>query len=114
MRPLTPANIAAPLARYAHGVLLPAGARIVRTSGQLGLAADSTVPENVADQGAICFGNIRTILAEGGMGDRGHLPHLCLVDRSGRFARLHGRAGRLSRRIRRAAGINPLLVAGFS
>lgn len=68
MRPLTPATIAAPLAHYAHGVLLPAGARIIRTSGQLGLADDGTVPENVADQAAICFGNISAILADGGMG----------------------------------------------
>jgi enamine deaminase RidA (YjgF/YER057c/UK114 family) len=65
---LTPATIAAPLPRYAHGVFLPAGARIIRTSEQLGLAAVGTVPENVADQAAIRFGNIRAILAEGGMG----------------------------------------------
>jgi enamine deaminase RidA (YjgF/YER057c/UK114 family) len=68
MRPLTPATIAVPLARYAHGILLPAGARIIRTSGQLGLATDGTVPDSVADQAAICFANIRAILAEGGMG----------------------------------------------
>jgi hypothetical protein len=49
MRPLTLANIAAPMAREAHGVLLPAKARIIRTSGQIGLAADGAVPENVAD-----------------------------------------------------------------
>lgn len=68
MRPLIPATIAAPLARYAHAALLPAGARIIRTSGQLGLATDGTVPKSVADQATICFANIRAILAEGGMG----------------------------------------------
>jgi enamine deaminase RidA (YjgF/YER057c/UK114 family) len=34
----------------------------------LGLAADGTVPDSVAEQTAICFDNIRAILAEGGMG----------------------------------------------
>ena len=68
MRPLTPATAAAPLARYAHGALLPAGATIIRTSGQLGLATDGTIPDSVSDQAAICFTDIRAILADGGMG----------------------------------------------
>ena len=64
MPPLTPATIAAPLARYAHGTLLPRGARILRTSGQLGLRSDGTVPEGVCEQATVCFANIRAILAE--------------------------------------------------
>lgn len=67
MRSLTPSTIAAPLARYAHGVLLPTNARIIRTSGQLGVAADGRVPDSVSGQAAICFANIKAILAEGGM-----------------------------------------------
>ncbi|HEY9019070.1 MAG: RidA family protein [Paracoccaceae bacterium] len=68
MRQLSPASIAPPFARYAHGVELPAGWRIARTSGQLGLAADGTVPDNAHDQARICFANITAILAEAGMG----------------------------------------------
>jgi enamine deaminase RidA (YjgF/YER057c/UK114 family) len=68
MRQLSPASIAPPFARYAHGVELPPGWRIARTSGQLGLAADGTVPESPLDQARICFGNITAILAEAGMG----------------------------------------------
>ena len=68
MRQLSPASIAPPFARYARGVELPAGWRIARTSGQLGLAADGTVPDNAHDQARICFGNITAILAEAGMG----------------------------------------------
>lgn len=68
MRQLSPASIARPFARYAHGVELPAGWRIARTSGQLGLAADGTVPDNAHDQARICFANITAILAEAGMG----------------------------------------------
>lgn len=68
MRSLIPTAIPAPLARYAHGIELPAGSRIIRTSGQLGIAADGTVPQSMAGQVAICFDNILHILAEGGMG----------------------------------------------
>lgn len=68
MRRLTPASIAPPLARYAHGVEVPPGARIIRSSGQLGLAVDGTIPPDVGAQAAICFGNIAAILAEGGVG----------------------------------------------
>ena len=66
--PKSPVSIAPPFARYAHGVELPAGWRIARTSGQLGLAADGTVPDNAHDQARICFANITAILAEAGMG----------------------------------------------
>ncbi|MFP5509863.1 MAG: RidA family protein [Paracoccaceae bacterium] len=68
MRQLSPASIAPPFARYAHGVECPAGWRIARTSGQLGLAADGTVPDSALDQARICFANITAILAEAGMG----------------------------------------------
>ena len=114
MRALTPPTIAAPLARYAHGVLLPAGARIIRTSGQLGLAADGTVPEGVAEQAAICFDNIRAILAEGGMGveDICHIS-AWLTDRNDLPAYMAARDAFLG-----GSGILPastlLLVAGFS
>ena len=67
MKSLVPPTISPPFARYAHGVELSAGRRIIRTSGQLGLAADGTVPEDPFDQAGICFANIAAILAEGRM-----------------------------------------------
>lgn len=67
MKALASHKIAPPFARYSHGVELPAGARLVRTSGQLGLAADGTVPEGSQAQAALCFENITRILAEAGM-----------------------------------------------
>ena len=68
MRMLAPPTIAPPFARYAHGVEVPAGHRLVVTSGQLGLAADGSVPEGAAAQAAICFANLDAILAEAGAG----------------------------------------------
>lgn len=68
MRMLAPPTIRAPFARYAHGVEVPAGARLVVTSGQLGIAADETVPEGAEAQAQLCFANCAAILAEAGMG----------------------------------------------
>ena len=70
MKSLSPAAIAPPFARYSHGVELPVGARVVRTSGQLGLASDGTVPEGSQAQANLCFGNILAILAEAKMSSR--------------------------------------------
>lgn len=67
MKSLAPPSISPPFARYAHGVELPPGQRIVRTSGQLGLAADGEIPEASFDQAQLIFGNISAILAEAGM-----------------------------------------------
>ena len=67
MRPLLPAAVPPPFGRYSHGIATPPGMRLIVTSGQLGLAADGTVPVGCAAQAAICFANIAAILAEGGM-----------------------------------------------
>ncbi|MEM7524598.1 MAG: RidA family protein [Pseudomonadota bacterium] len=66
MRAITPATLAPPFARYSHGVLVEPGARLVATSGQLGLAADGAAPPGALDQARICFANIAAILEEAG------------------------------------------------
>ena len=68
MRELNPSDIAPPFARYAHGVEVPEGHRLIFTSGQLGLAADGQVPDSEGEQADICFANIDAILAEAGCG----------------------------------------------
>ena len=75
MKSLVPSNIRPPFARYAHGVEIPAGWRIVQTSGQLGIMAEDDIPEDAFDQALICFENIHAILKEAGMtsGDVAHI-----------------------------------------
>ena len=46
---------------------MPAGARLLVTSGQLGLRPDDSLPEDAEGQAAQCFANITAILAEAGM-----------------------------------------------
>lgn len=68
MRMLAPPGISPPFAAYAHGVEVPAGARLVVTSGQLALARDGSVPAGAEAQARLCFANCAAILAEAGMG----------------------------------------------
>jgi 2-iminobutanoate/2-iminopropanoate deaminase len=68
LRRITPTSIHPPFANYCHATLVPAGARWLVLSGQLGIRPDGTVPESVAEQAAACFDNLLAILAEGGMG----------------------------------------------
>ncbi|MCU0911590.1 MAG: RidA family protein [Rhodobacteraceae bacterium] len=68
MRALAPPTIRPPFARYAHGVEVPPGARLVVTSGQLGIGADGLVPESAEAQADLCLANCAAILAEAGMG----------------------------------------------
>jgi enamine deaminase RidA (YjgF/YER057c/UK114 family) len=67
LRPITPPSLRAPFARYSHGVEVPAGMRLILCSGQLGIAADETIPESAEAQTELIFASIAAILAEGGM-----------------------------------------------
>ena len=66
MKAVTPATIAPPFAGYSHGIL-SRPARMVTTSGQLGLDANGIVPDGAQAQAEICFKNIEAILAEAQM-----------------------------------------------
>ncbi len=56
-----------PFSAYSHGVLVPGNSRLVFCSGQLGIAADGTIPEGCAAQSRLCFANIEAVLDEAGM-----------------------------------------------
>ncbi len=66
--PVNPPSIRAPFAAYSHGMAVAAGARWLVTSGQLGVAADDVVPDDVEAQAVLCFENLRAILEGAGMG----------------------------------------------
>ncbi|MEM7044440.1 MAG: RidA family protein [Pseudomonadota bacterium] len=72
---VTPKDIHPPLAHYAHATEVPAGARWLVLSGQLGIAADGSIPDDVEGQATLCFENILAILREAGM-DASHLVRL--------------------------------------
>tara|TARA_R110002020_G_scaffold148634_3_gene324523 strand:- start:669 stop:1061 length:393 start_codon:yes stop_codon:yes gene_type:complete len=63
----TPDTIRAPFANYVHGVEIPAGYRLLVCSGQVGVAADDTIPEDAEAQADRCFANIAEILRSADM-----------------------------------------------
>jgi len=67
-RTINPAAIAPPLARYSHAVLTRiAGAELLVTSGQLGVAPDGAVPADPEAQCVLVFESLAAILREAGM-----------------------------------------------
>ncbi|MEY2969336.1 MAG: hypothetical protein RIQ64_1963 [Actinomycetota bacterium] len=65
---LRPAALQAPMAAYAHGVLVENPKRWVHTCGVVAKAGDGTIPTTVQGQLDVIWDNIRIILAEAGMG----------------------------------------------
>ena len=68
LRHLLPAAIRRPFARYSHAVEVQAGARLLLTSGQLGISPDDAIPDSAEEQAALCFCAIAACLEEAGMG----------------------------------------------
>ncbi len=72
IKSLVPEGMAAPFARYAHGVADP-DSGLVLTSGQLGLAADGSIPAGAEAQADLILENIDRILADAGTSKAGTL-----------------------------------------
>ncbi len=62
-----PPSVRRPFGNYNHGLLVPLGASLLVTSGQLGIGPDDTVPGDVTAQAELCFEAIRAILEEADM-----------------------------------------------
>lgn len=67
---ITPASIKAPFGRYNHGILVASSPPVLHLSGQLGIAADGSVPKEVTAQAELAFANIEAILAAAGLARR--------------------------------------------
>jgi 2-iminobutanoate/2-iminopropanoate deaminase len=67
LRAITPPTLHPPFARYSHGVEVPAGARLVFASGQLGITREGRVPEDAGEQADLCFRAVGEILKAAGM-----------------------------------------------
>lgn len=67
LRAITPPSLHPPFARYSHAVEVRAGARLLFCSGQLGIGADTVVPEDAEAQARLIFSAIAAILAEASM-----------------------------------------------
>lgn len=62
-----PPSVRRPFGNYNHGLLVPPGASLLITSGQLGIGLDEKVPEDVTAQAELCFEAIKAILGDAEM-----------------------------------------------
>lgn len=67
-KPLSPTTIHPPFSRYSLGIEVSSRSRYAFCSGQLGIAADGTIPADCEGQTRLAFENIAAVLAEAGMG----------------------------------------------
>jgi enamine deaminase RidA (YjgF/YER057c/UK114 family) len=63
IRPFNPASIAAPAARYVHGIEIPPTARLLVASGQIGMRPDGNVPASIEEQSEAVWTNIHRPVA---------------------------------------------------
>ncbi|MEP7113221.1 MAG: Rid family hydrolase [Ilumatobacteraceae bacterium] len=66
-RVIAPSTIAPPAANYAHAVLSEHARQILHVSGVVAVRPDGTIPDEVADQAAVIWFNIGSILADAEM-----------------------------------------------
>jgi enamine deaminase RidA (YjgF/YER057c/UK114 family) len=94
LRHLVPSAIRKPFARYSHAVEVPANARWLLCSGQLGVSTTDQIPDSTEEQAVLCFEAIGACLKEAGMSfgdivrinayvtDRTHMaPYMTVRDR---------------------------------
>ena len=67
LKTLKPTTVAPPFSAYSHAVEIPAGARMLYVSGQLGVAPDGSVPVDFEGQADQAFRNVIAILEAAGM-----------------------------------------------
>lgn len=66
-RVFNPPSVRKPFGQYNHGLLVPPGASLLVTSGQLGISTEEKIPPDVTSQAELCFKAIGAILEEAGM-----------------------------------------------
>jgi enamine deaminase RidA (YjgF/YER057c/UK114 family) len=68
MQLINPPDSAAPASRFSHGILVPAHARRLVISGQVGMTPDGTIVDGLEAQLQQIWRNIEAVLRAGGMG----------------------------------------------
>ena len=63
-----PAGVPAPFSNYSHGVVVPAGMRVLHVSGQVGIGPDGGLPDDPFEQCRNAFANVLAVIAGAGMG----------------------------------------------
>lgn len=113
-RVIAPDSIAPPFARYAHGVAVPEGCELIFTSGQLGIAADGSVPESAEAQADIVFGNLSAILESSGAGPGDTVRINAFVTERAHMAGYMAARDRWLAEVERLPASTLVIVSGFT
>ena len=62
-----PATMAPPAGAYSNGISAPGSGRWLHIAGQVGIAADGTLPEDFEQQAHLVWSNLLAVLADAGM-----------------------------------------------
>lgn len=62
-----PATVPPPAASYSQAMLVPAGARVLHISGQIGMRPDGSLAEGIEAQSEVAWSNVTALLREAGM-----------------------------------------------
>lgn len=74
-RRFSPQSLPAPFGRYHHAAMAEGAGRLLVLSGQLGIRADGSIPQDVEEQTRLILDAIDVCLAEAGM-ERRHVLRL--------------------------------------
>ena len=68
MKKLNPESIAAPISVYTHAIEMPASARWLHISGQIGMTPDGQIAQGIEAQSEVAWQNLIAILESADMG----------------------------------------------
>lgn len=68
MKKLNPETIAAPISVYSHAIEVPASARWLHISGQIGMTPDGKIAQGIKAQSEVAWQNLIAILQSADMG----------------------------------------------
>ena len=111
---LQPTSIAPPFARYAHGVVVPEGYRLILTSGQLAMGADGNIPDGAEDQADMIFGNLSAILGADNAGPKDVLRLNAFVTDRAHMAGYMAARDRWLANVTRLPASTLVIVSGFT
>ena len=88
IKSFNPKSVAAPTGTYTHVYDIPANARLVVLSGQIGTKPDGTVPAGIEEQAENVWTNIRNCIREAGLEMRDIVKITSFVTKPEYFAKV--------------------------
>jgi 2-iminobutanoate/2-iminopropanoate deaminase len=86
IEPINPPDVPSAAGSYSQAMLVPAGARVLHISGQVGVRPDGTLAEGIEAQSEVAWSNVVALLRAAGMEVNDLVSLTSLVTRAEDFA----------------------------